>query len=427
MSHIKNWRIARLVVIFPLVVWLGACSMQSEELPPTYREIEGMWTDRWILAGADGAKLEAVLSDMKVAPGERFEPEQYDTLIEFGPGHWTYEFIKLGDAEFQRAEQAERAGNRDLARETFLEASVYYYIGKIPYTRDDHYPHYSRAYDKSMAAYERAGALRDVPLEVVELPFGDGIIRGYAHFAPDTANGPAPLIIGSGGIDTFKVEHIVLAKALNDAGISVLMADLPGVGESNYMASVPEHDEVFSGFLDIMSTHPRVDADRVGIYAQSWGGNAAAKIAFVDERFKAIASVCGPVHEALSPPGWVVSLMPSLVVDAIPVMRRNVLADRLGLTSPMQDSDMAAIAGKARQFSLVEQGFIGGDRKANTPILIINTDTDPVAPPADMELLASAAHDATVVYTDSFGHCGSLTAILDVTVPWLEEHLNERG
>lgn len=415
--------IASVILLIGAFVLFGNTLIGYPTPSETYRDIDGNIMDRWIWGGAEAEIIDATVEKIKAATGEREVPEQFDTIKAYGPGHWTYEFVQVGNDAIARGEAAQAQGDTDAAREAFYKASAYYQIAKFPFTRTDQYVHYLDAYKKSMAAYERAGQYFPVPLEVLELPYEDGVVRGYLHLVPGALQNAAPLVMLSGGIDTLKVEHHPIVEALNARGMSALVIDLPGVGESNYVDATPAHDEVFSRFLDLVTPDPRIDERRVGIWAASWGGNAAAKIAFVDPRFKAAASVCGPVHEVFSPPWWVPRFVPNLTRHAVPAVVLDVAADRVGLPAPLSNDDAVEISRRMLPFSLRAQGFVGGDKKATVPLLIINTTDDPVAPPEDMEALADYALDADVHYTGQGGHCGSRIPLVEKSVPWLAEHL----
>ncbi len=419
----KTWHTIAVSCLLASSTALITAPASAEEASETYRDIHGNLTDRWIWGGADPAVLEKTFQRIKSSTAERANPTQFDTVIAFGPGHWTFEFLALGDAEVARGEAAAAAGDSATARDAFFSASNYYQIGKFPFIRTADYPYFLYSYKQSMVAYERAGQYLPVPLEIVKIHYADRSIRGYLHLAPAALEKPAPLVLVSGGIDTFKVEHYPLVKALNEAGMSALVVDLPGVGESNFADASYNHDEVYSAFLDIVASDPRIDGDKTGVWAASWGGNAAARLAFTDDRFDAAVSACGPVHEAVSIPEQVARDMPDALRGSRPAVIMDVVTDRLGMQAPLKNADMVEFVERLRKFSLVEQGIVGGTEKAPVPLLVINTNSDPVAPPSDMEALAASAVKGEVFYTQSEGHCGSRDMIIAKSVPWLAGHL----
>ena len=416
----------KLVLSLVFILFLVGCT--REPAPDTYRRVAQDWEKKWVWSGADPERIETALVNMKASTAPRRNPDQYDTVTNYGPGHWVFEFEAQADASMSEGVAFEQAGDIEAAKDAFLLASSYYQIGKFPYTRDDNWEYYRGAYEKSMAAYERAGLYFPAPLEVVELSYEEGLVRGYLHLPPATFESPVPVVIASGGIDVFKVENYPLVKLLNPKGIAVVVLDIPGVGESNFISANPNHDQVYSAMLTHLEKDPRIDGSRAAVFATSFGGNAAAKVAFTDERFVAVVAACAPVHEIFDQPVWATRIAPAPVLRAImdsivPEIRLNVLADRFGLKVPLQESDYAEFVARSAGFSLVNQGLLSGPDKTEVPLLVINTTDDDIAPPSDMELLAASAPNSELMYMGEGGHCGEKGLMLSMMSPWLEPYL----
>jgi esterase FrsA len=415
-------------IVFSLVLIMLLVGCSTEPAPDTYRHVTQDWEKKWVWSGADRADIESALANMKASTAPRRNQDQYDTVVSYGPGHWVFEFESLGDSSMAEGVAFEQAGDVDAAKEAFLLASSYYQIGKFPYTRDSDWEYFRTAYEKSMAAYERAGRHFSTPLEIVELPYQGELVRGYLHMPQATSESPVPLIIASGGIDVFKVENYPLVKLMNAKGIAVVVLDIPGVGESNFIPANPHHDQLYSEMLTYLEQDTRIDGRRAAVFATSFGGNAAARVAFTDERFVAVVAACAPVHEVFDQPVWATSIAPAPVLRAImdsivPEIRLNVLADRFGLAVPLEEGDYAAFAEHSAGFSLVNQGLIPGSAKARVPLLVINTVDDDIAPLSDMELLAAAAENSEIMYMGEGGHCGEKGLMISMMSPWLESYL----
>jgi esterase FrsA len=222
------------------------------------------------------------------------------------------------------------------------------------------------------------------------------------------------------------------AKLMNEKGIAVVVLDIPGVGESNFVPSTPEHDQVFSDMLTLLKTDARIDESRAAVFAMSFGGNAAARVAFNDERFVAVVAGCAPVHAQFDRPLWAIRIAPAWILRGVmdrllPEVRRDVLADRLGFSLPLMASDYAKFAIQTTRFSLVNQGLISKGNRAKVPLLVINTTDDDIAPPSDMELLAASAENSEVMYMGEGGHCGDSGMMVSMMMPWLESYLFPSG
>ncbi|WCM28607.1 prolyl oligopeptidase family serine peptidase [Sphingomonas sp. QA11] len=97
--------------------------------------------------------------------------------------------------------------------------------------------------------------------------------------------GPAPTIVTCpGGMGTGMFEIIEWAAArLCAAGFHVL--------SMNYRGGLPSHDhEDISLAYDWLAGQSFIDAERIGLFGVSRGGNAALRAAAADHRFKAIAT-----------------------------------------------------------------------------------------------------------------------------------------
>jgi dienelactone hydrolase len=111
---------------------------------------------------------------------------------------------------------------------------------------------------------------------------------------PEGAEGPVPAMIllpGSGGIKPGR-EHDY-AAFLNQHGMAAFVVEYYAprglADESNYRfrtGSVTEFDLITDAFgaLQLLSTHPRIDANRIGVMGFSYGG-MAARLA-LDDRFR---------------------------------------------------------------------------------------------------------------------------------------------
>lgn len=82
-------------------------------------------------------------------------------------------WVRAWTAEAQKVEaygrNAESAGHRISARETYLRAATYYAVALIAMSpRDSRYRH---VYETYRTTFRRSAALQDIPIETVQLPF----------------------------------------------------------------------------------------------------------------------------------------------------------------------------------------------------------------------------------------------------------------
>jgi pimeloyl-ACP methyl ester carboxylesterase len=138
----------------------------------------------------------------------------------------------------------------------------------------------------------RTPAEAGLEFEDVTFAATDGVrLNGWFIPAASTEAGPAPAVVfvhgwlwnrmgNVGGRVPFRdrdVDFLPPTKALHDAGISVLLFDLPNHGESGSrfpidLGCTESHD--FVGAVDYLRGRPDVDHARIGAVGTSMGGNA---------------------------------------------------------------------------------------------------------------------------------------------------------
>ncbi len=407
-------------------LWLSSVAYADNSIESnTYREINANLIQRFQSNGTDPADVYHVIQRMKSSDLERRDPALTDTQIEYGPGHWVYEWSALGEAALKEAEKALSDQETDLARALYLEAAQHFNVAKFPYVRDRDYEHYQMAYESARAAYEAAGELFPTPLEIIDVEFRGASLEAYLHL-PDDLTSPAPLVVGSGGVDVFATELPSIAAEFNAIGIAFLNIELPGVGHSNVLTSTPDHEHIYLAALAAVEGDPRLDFERLGGFATSWGGNAMARLALTaGARFDAIVSACGPVHEALDINPDLVRENPGALDQDIPTVQLDIVADRVGIALPRNAERDLELVEKLAGFSLVNQGLLNGDVYSDAPaLLIINDNNDHVAPAEDMLSLASQVIGSTTIFTGDNGHCGTRAPITNQSVQFIARHLN---
>jgi esterase FrsA len=169
-------------------------------------------------------------------------------------------------------------------------------------------------------------------------------------------------------------------------------------------------DRLYSAVIDTLRTDQRIDAKRIGAMGQSYGGNTVGRLAFTDERVKAVVSVCGPVHKFLN--GG------TAFVDNLTPQARAALAARYNV--PVEDTER--IAQLLEKASLVNQGFVGKVR-TDTPILALTNADDPFAPVEDLERLAASLTDGEVKIIEGSGHCPLVKDRNPPVADWFERNL----
>ena len=146
------------------------------------------------------------------------------------------------------------------------------------------------AFASALDCFARFIALSGEDCERCEVPYQSSALP--ALFVPAKGLKPgqrAPCMIHFDGLDVTKeiVYLLGMPAALADRGISTLVVDNPGVGESLRLRSLfnsPEAEVPAGAAIDYLSERPGVNPDRIGIMALSMGGYHAPRAAAFDPR-----------------------------------------------------------------------------------------------------------------------------------------------
>lgn len=197
----------------------------------------------------------------------------------------------------ERLAAAEAAAGHDLtALDLYFDASVRYAQAQHPiFVNNDEK---RLLHSASIRCYGQVRRLAPTTIEHLDIPWGGKVVSGNFHLAP--VDGPAPLVFFIPGCDMTKemVPHPLLNWA-TQRGMHLFVFDGPGQGESNLRdiaLTVDNYEDAAGAALSHLLERPEVDAERVGLYAMSFGSYWGARWAGVDHRLRATvlqwASVC---------------------------------------------------------------------------------------------------------------------------------------
>jgi len=176
------------------------------------------------------------------------------------PGGWTYELSALAGQYAQRGEH-------------YL-ASLAYGIAKFPVLAT---AARRQALRRQLEEYQLAAPAFGVRFErlILQVPYQGGTTAVAVHLLSPAGNYPqAPVVLFSGGIDTWKMDlHPLAAGLAAGAGLTVLAFDLPGTGETQAPLD-GSADEVIGGLI---GQARRLGNGKAGHFGVSFGGNFAAR------------------------------------------------------------------------------------------------------------------------------------------------------
>jgi dienelactone hydrolase len=200
---------------------------------------------------------------------------------------WFAAWAAMGDRLERLARADEAAGRSSAAGRKLLRAAAYLLLAERQIV--DKSDRTQDAYRRGVELFARGAECSGLGVERVEVPFGDTSMPAL-FIGATAADGPAPAVIHFSGLDVNKeIIFMMGARDLPRHGVSVLICDHPGVGESlrfrglhaTHASEIPA-----SACVDFLEGRADVDAQRIGIMALSLGGYYAPRAAAFEPRLK---------------------------------------------------------------------------------------------------------------------------------------------
>ena len=138
---------------------------------------------------------------------------------------WYREWNETADRVSAIGEASEAKGHKVSAREAYLRASNYYRTSYPFFYGAPVDPRLVEAFDKETAAFRRAAALFDPPVEPVEIPYEGTTLPGYFYRVDDSSEPRPTLIVGSGYDSTIQESHFAHAVDSVRRGYNCLTFD----------------------------------------------------------------------------------------------------------------------------------------------------------------------------------------------------------
>jgi alpha-beta hydrolase superfamily lysophospholipase len=201
---------------------------------------------------------------------------------------WYRAWTELADRSFTAAEASAAGGHRASAEGAFLRASNYYRNAYIFHLEAPLPAVALEAYRRQREAFARAAASMQSPLERLAIPFDGASLPGW--FCP-AGGGRAPVVISVGGYDsTAEESYFWNGAAARARGYHAVTFDGPGQGGVLLEQGVPfrpDWEKVISAVIDAVAKRPDVDAQRIAVVGESFGGLLAPRGAARDRRVAA--------------------------------------------------------------------------------------------------------------------------------------------
>jgi len=284
------------------------------------------------------------------------------------PGGWVYEWSALG---------ARYAGDG-----AHRLAALAYGFAKFPVLADDAK---CRAQQHQLDEYLLAapGFGVDFERKVLELPYRGGTTPVPVHlFATPGLPADAPVMLASGGTDSWKMDMHGVFVAAAQAGVRVLAFDVPGTGESSVPFTTESGEQIVRGLIAEARSMGAGAVLHLGI---SFGGFLSARTGLAGEVDGAIV-IGSPIEAAWTKADFHYGM-------------NGIVGNMLGFDAlPSDDELLDAMSGYSLRPLL--------DQDLNAPMLVLNGADDVHVPQHDT-LVFEGRRDTEVHLIPDTGHCAT--------------------
>ena len=199
--------------------------------------------------------------------------------------------VGMAAKKSERLAQAEmEAGHKETAMELYYSAALQYADAQhvVFETGDEK----KFLHGGVIRCYDKVRELAPYRIEHVDVPWNGTMVSGNLHLAP--GDGAKPLIFYVPGCDQTKEAwpHPYYNQALQ-RGMHVFSFDGPGQGESNLRGirlTEDNYEDAAGAVIDTLMKRKEVDAQKIGVYALSFGSFWGMRIAAKNRNIAAAAA-----------------------------------------------------------------------------------------------------------------------------------------
>lgn len=209
------------------------------------------------------------------------------------PGAWTAwksAWREIGDRVHGFAERDIADGHRRTAGKKMERASLYYMLAERMMRVGE--AERGAIYRQGLQSFRRAMELLQTGVEAVEVPYGKASLPAYFVPArtPPLGGAPGPCVVFLNGFDVNKeiLYYRGPREELAERGLSMLLVDQPGSGESLRFRGLPaitDTEKYGTAIYNYLAARPDVDPRRIGLMGVSLGGFYAPRAAAFEHRY----------------------------------------------------------------------------------------------------------------------------------------------
>lgn len=310
----------------------------------------------WTWLGGNLMDLDEVLARVAFSKAERTRPECLDTVSDYCPGNWIYEFCAMAQKRYLKAVEMHEKGNVRLASHNYRMATRYFAIAAYPNLRGD-----SLAGEAALLCRKNYRLMFECDpwngvMHEPDITSKSGNFRAFLHLPSENGLFPCVIVIGSyeQNISDF---YRLYNDYLRPEGIAALMLHLPGLGASEKILLNAEYSLIVDAALAYLKGVKQIDSTRIGLMGVRMGGAACIRACTLNQgAFKAIM-LLNPAVDSL--------FTNQHLLNSMPLCMRSLYANRLNLDASAWDT----IIPQLQVLSLKKQGLLSSSGACRTPCL----------------------------------------------------------
>lgn len=307
----------------------------------------------WTWLGGNLLDIDEALANIAVSQSKRTRPECLDTVEEYGPGNWIYEFSAIAQ---KRVLMAAKAEDPELKAHHLRLASRYFAIAAYPNLKGDVLAaeaamHSRRHYREVFETSKLCGYYSTETFD-----YKGNKINAYLHSPDNTQVHPCVVVVCSyeqSCTDYFRFFN----DYLRPHDIAVMVLEMPGLGSCANIKLDASCSDFIKAAVEHIGKLNFIDSTNIGIFAGGMAALAALRLAILEPMLiKAVSLVNPTIDNAFHHPE---------VMMNVPLCLRSSFANRMDLDASSWDT----VVPQTQIFSLKKQGLLSAVSKLNTPIL----------------------------------------------------------
>ena len=318
----------------------------------------------WANLGGNLLDIDEALANIVMGNNERTRPECFDTIEQYGPGNWIYEFSAIGQKRVLMANKYEEAGDKVNASHNYRMGSRYFAIAAYPNLKGDVLAAQAsllgyQAYRKIFNDEKLYGAYREETFKV-----RGETVTGYLHSVDTKTIQPCVIVLAAYG-STATDFYRIFSSNLRKMGIAIFVVEMPGLGSASKIVLDAETSVVLEAALEHLRDKVKfINGNALGALGFRLSANAVARCCIMrPDLLKAAVMISPALHNIFTD---------QKTLNMVPLAERSSIANRLNLDA----SHWETIVPQLQILSLKKQGLIsyGSKIKVDTLSVLLPVD-----------------------------------------------------